>query len=94
VAFGRISKPTMKLFLGIDFGRLTTIDEMVELVRRGAPTAPPYEDEILLAAEFSETKIDLSVVSNWWFRLCGKVTMAVLHLAGPTMEQHLITIRA
>jgi len=94
VAFGRISKPTMKLFLGIDFGRLTTQDEMDELVRRGAPDAPPYEDEILLSAEFSETRIDLSGVSNWWFWLCGKVTMAVMRLAGPTMEQHLITIRA
>jgi len=90
---GKVMKPTIKLFIGIDFGRLTMMSQMDELVRLGAPGAPPYEDEVLLSAKFSDTDIKLDGVTNWWYRAWGTFFVAVLSQGGPPMEQHLITIR-
>jgi len=95
VGIGRIIKPTVKLFLGIDFGRLTTQDEMDELVRIGAPNVAGYDSEILLSAKFSDTNIILSGVSNWWFWLNCSMILGFLRRFIPNgaMEQHLITIK-
>jgi len=93
VLLGRILKPSVKLFLGVDFGRLTTLTEMDELVRAGAPSAPGFEDEILLSAACSEASIDLSGVSNRWHYCWAVVVRAVMMACGPRMEQHLITVR-
>jgi len=95
VAIGKLCKPAVKLFIGIDFGRLTTTDEMDELVRIGAPHVQgSYEDEILLSADFSQTNIHLSGVANWWYWLCGSLVLAVLRRFPVQMEQHLLTVPA
>ena len=52
-----------------------------------------YDDEILLAAPFSEAKIDVSAVRNWWFWLCCSVLVRVMTFFGVQMEQHLITVK-
>lgn len=90
---GKIGKPTLKLLVGIDFGRLTTKTEMDELVKTGAPNATLYTDEILLSASGSELKIDVSGVSNWYYRFWSRVCVKLMKMGGPPMEQHLITIK-
>lgn len=92
MAIGKIFKPTLILLLGIDFGRLTTRGEMDELVKAGAPNAPPYKDEILLAADGSQVNIDVSGISNRWFWFWSFIMVSSMKYVGPRMEQHLITI--
>ena len=91
--FGKLAKPTIKLFLGIDFGRLTMQHEMDELVLAGAPGSPPHEDEILLSCEQSEVSLDLAGISNPWYWMWSSVVMRLMKIGGPAMEQHLITVR-
>jgi len=93
MVIGKVMKPTLKLLLGIDFGRLTTKREMDELVKAGAPGAPDYTDEILLAANGSEVNIDVKGVSNWYFWFWCVICVRLMKICGPRMEQHLITIK-
>ena len=92
---GKIAKPSVKLLIGIDFGRLTMRAEMDDLVRQGAPhaTGADYQDEILLSADCSELNIDVSGVRNHFFRMWCHVIILAMKLANTKMEQHLITIR-
>ena len=89
---GKLAKPSVKLLLGIDFGRLTMKAEMDELIRDAMPNAPKYTDEILLAADTNEVNIDVSVISNWWYWMGSAVTVRFMKLSKVRMEQHLITL--
>jgi len=94
IMVAKVMKPSMKLLMGIDFGRLTTVPEMDDCLRDALPGSPPHEDEILLAATGSEMKIDFSGVTNLWHRFWGKLIMGVMKASDERMEQHLITIGA
>jgi len=91
IAVMRLVKPTIKLFVGIDFGRLTTLAEMDEVLRTTLPGSRP-KTEILLAAKTSAANISFSHVRNSWCRLWGTLLMALIKYADTDMEQHLITI--
>ena len=79
--------------VGIDFGRLTTLAEMDELMRRGAPDAPGYDDEVLLACSCSVIEIQTSSITNRWYRFWCRVGIFTMQCAGTMMTQHLITIK-
>ena len=79
------------LFVGIDFGRLTTLSEMDELMR--ASDAPEYDDEVLLSCTCSVIEIQTSSITNRWYRFWCRVGIFLMQCAGPMMTQHLITIK-
>ena len=79
--------------VGIDFGRLTTLSEMDELMSLGAPNAPEYDDEVLLACSCSVIEIQTSSITNRWYRFWCRVGIFVMQCAGTMMTQHLITIK-
>ena len=73
--------------------RVTTLDEMDELMRLGAPNAPAYDDEVLLSCSCSVIKIQTSSITNRWYRFWCQVGIFVMQCAGTMMTQHLITIK-
>ena len=77
--------------VGIDFGRLTTLSEMDELMRLG--DAPKYDDEVLLSCSCSAIEIQTSRITNRWYRFWCRVGIFVMQCAGTMMTQHLITIK-
>ena len=79
--------------VGIDFGRLTTLSEMDELMRLGASDAPEYDDEVLLSCSCSVIEIQTSSITNRWYRFWCRVGIFVMQCAGTMMTQHLITIK-
>ena len=79
--------------VGIDFGRLTTLSEMDELMRLGAPDAPAYDDEVLLSCSCSVIEIQTSSITNRWYRFWCRVGIFTMQCAGTMMTQHLITIK-
>ena len=79
--------------VGIDFGRLTTLSEMDELLRLSAPDAPKYDDEVLLSCSCSVVEIQTSRITNRWYRFWCRVGIFVMQCAGTMMAQHLITIK-
>ena len=80
-----------KTNIGIDFGRLTTLSEMDELL--GATDAPKYDDEVLLSCSCSVIKIQTSSITNRWYRFWCRVGIFAMRCAGTMMTQHLITIK-
>lgn len=98
LAIGRLFKPSLKLVIGIDFGRLTSKPEMEACLADAIPNCKP-KDEILLSASPSEISAavvgrHLDGVRNRWHRFCGRIVLRVLRSGGPPMEQHLITLPA
>jgi len=91
VLLGKLAKPTIKLFVGIDFGRLTTLAEMDELMRLG--DASKYDDEVLLSCSCSAIEIQTSRITNRWYRFWCRVGIFTMQCAGTLMTQHLITIK-
>ena len=89
VLLGKLAKPTIKLFVGIDFGRLTTLSEMDELMK----CAPEYDDEVLLSCSCSVIEIQTSSITNRWYRFWSRVGIFLMQCAGTVMTQHLITIK-
>ena len=77
--------------VGIDFGRLTTLAEMDELMRLA--DAPKYDDEVLLSCSCSVIEIQTSSITNRWYRFWCRVGIFVMQCAGTMMTQHLITIK-
>ena len=73
--------------------RVTTLDEMDELMRLGAPNAPAYDDEVLLSCSCSVIKIQTSSITNRWYRFWCRVGIFLMQCAGTVMTQHLITIK-
>ena len=73
--------------------RVTTLDEMDELMRLGAPNAPAYDDEVLLSCSCSVIKTQTSSITNRWYRFWCQVGIFVMQCAGTMMTQHLITIK-
>ena len=86
-------KPVIKLFVGIDFGRMTMQQEMWDCLAASVPTAnKDRTDEILLSCFSGEASIDFSGVSSW-YHYCGCLLFKlVMKNANYLMEQHLITL--
>jgi len=97
VWLARLFKPSMKLLIGIDFGRLTTKAEMASCLQGAFPGCTPVT-EILLSAsptEFDTTAVrsHLAKVKNRWFAFMGHLFVASMSAGGgPQMEQYLITL--
>merc|ERR1712216_4890 len=66
-------KPRIKYFLGVDFGRLTTVSHMHRLLAQASIPADHIKDEVLLSAKYSEARITFAGVSNHWHRFCGSI---------------------
>ena len=98
IAAGRLIKPSLKLFVGIDFGRLTSKVEQMQVIQQALPGCK-VTDTILLSALPSEVNAQvvlshLDKVSNKWYAFMGRIFLAAMRNGGPRMEQHLITIPA
>lgn len=96
ISLGRMLKPCIKFFLGIDFGRLTTKPEMRDILNRAMPEhteeSKTLQIEVLLAADCSDVNISFKEVANKWNAFFGKYIMNMMVKRGPRMEQHLITL--
>jgi SAM-dependent methyltransferase len=93
MAVARTLKPMIKIFIGIDFGRLTSIPEFEGLLADALPDAASNrKDEILLSCSTRDMRIDLSGVTNWFHRLNASVAKAFLVAGDQQMEQHLVTM--
>lgn len=88
---GRITKPRFKYFLGIDFGRLTTIQQMDRILKESMPTAD-VRTEVLLSANARDVSVNFDNVSDRWHATCGRLFLGLSHALGTQMEQHLVTI--
>jgi SAM-dependent methyltransferase len=93
IALARLFKPVIRVFVGIDFGRLTTKPEMWECLEQAAPkAAKKLTHEILLSCSSSEANIDFSGVSNKFFRFWCLIFKIGMKVADYRMEQHLIVV--
>lgn len=89
---GRLVKPRFKYLLGIDFGRLTTLQQMERILKESMPSAE-VAFEVLLSANAREVTVDFSGVSDRWHALCGWAMIGISQALGTQMEQHLITLK-
>jgi len=91
LASARFLKPLLRVFVGIDFGRLTTIPEMWDCLDKAVPNIVPKSTfEVLLSCHSHEASVDFSGVSNPLFRFGCLVFKMVMMVANYHMEQHLI----
>ena len=82
----------LKKELGIDFGRLTTLQQMERILKESMPSAE-VAFEVLLSANAREVTVDFSGVSDRWHALCGWAMIGISQALGTQMEQHLITLK-
>ena len=91
LALGRVIKPCLKHLVGVDFGRLTTVDEMAAYTKAAVPGAE-FSDVLLLSCQPNEFKCDFKGVSSWWHALWGHVFVLGGKATSDPIEQHLVTV--
>lgn len=91
IQFAKVLKPSLKLLLGIDFGRLTTSPEMTAVLRDALPDST-FTSEVLLSASCRQVKASFGDVKNKWFAFWGRFLLLAAKLNRDPMEQNLITI--